>query len=98
MLKPYIEQHKGRIDIDSEIYKGTKVTLSLPIIEKELTIEEIKKIKEEKTISGNYILLVEDEQAISDVQYKVLTQDPCNHKVDIASNGQVAMDLFGRNK
>ena len=31
-------------------------------------------------------------------QYRVLTQDPCNHKVDIANNGQVAMDLFDRNE
>jgi len=41
---------------------------------------------------------VEDEQSLSDVQYRVLTQDPCNHKVDIAINGQVAMDLFDRNE
>ena len=45
-----------------------------------------------------YILLVEDEIAISDVQYKILTQDPCNHKVDTANNGQAAMDLFDRNE
>ncbi len=41
---------------------------------------------------------MEDEQAILDVQYRLLTQAPCNHKVDSAYNGQAAMDLFDRNK
>jgi len=41
---------------------------------------------------------VEDEHAISNVQYRILTQKPCNHKVDIANDGRVAMDLFDRNK
>ena len=27
-----------------------------------------------------------------------MTQAPCNHKVDIASNGQVAIDLFDKNE
>ncbi len=45
-----------------------------------------------------YILLVEDELAISDVQYRLLTNKPFNHTVDIAHNGQVAIDLLERNK
>jgi two-component system cell cycle sensor histidine kinase/response regulator CckA len=63
-----------------------------------LTKEEQSEIRTGKTHFENYILLVEDETAIADVQYRILTQDPCNHKVDIANNGQVAMDLFERNK
>ena len=27
-----------------------------------------------------------------------MTHDPCNHKVDIAINGQIAIDLFDRNE
>ena len=41
---------------------------------------------------------MEDEQAISDIQYRILTHEPCNHKVDTANNGQVAIDLFDRNR
>ncbi len=40
-----------------------------------------------------YILLVEDEPAISDVQYKILTQAPIYHEVDIALNGQKAREM-----
>ncbi len=97
-VKKYVQQHKGVISIHSELKKGTKVTISLPIIKKELSIKEIEEINKEKISFEKYILLVEDEQAISDVQYRILTHEPCNHKVDIAGNGQVAIDLFSRNK
>ena len=43
------------------------------------------------------ILLTEDETAIADLQYRVLTKAPRNHNVDIASTGQLAMDLFDKN-
>ncbi len=97
-VKKYIEQHKGDILIDSKIGQGTKITISLPVIKKELTNKEIIELQKEKSYCEKYILLVEDEQAISDVQYRILTNEPCNHKVDIAANGQMAMDLFDRNE
>jgi CheY-like chemotaxis protein len=97
-VKKYIEQHKGTISIESKFGSGTKFTISLPVIKRELTKEEKSEIRTGKTHFENYILLVEDETAIADVQYRILTQAPCNHKVDIANNGQVAMDLFERNK
>lgn len=59
---------------------------------------EQTKIQKETAHFNKYILLVEDEQAIADVQYRILTQAPCNHKVDIANNGQIALDLFDRNQ
>ncbi|MCD4675722.1 MAG: response regulator, partial [Desulfobacula sp.] len=97
-VKRYIELHKGNISVESEFGSSTKVTINMPVIKKELTSEEKIQIREETAYFEKYILLVEDETAISDVQYKVLTQDPCNHHVDIAPNGQVAMDLLARNE
>jgi signal transduction histidine kinase len=97
-VKKYIEQHKGTISVESESSSGTKFTICLPVINKELTKEEKTEIREEITHFEKYILVVEDETAIADVQYRILTQEPCNHQVDIANNGQVAMDLFERNK
>ncbi len=97
-VKRYIELHKGNISVESEFGSSTKVSINMPVIKKELTSEEKIQIREETACFEKYILLVEDETAISDVQYKVLTQDPCNHHVDIAPNGQVAMDLLGRNE
>jgi len=97
-IKKYIEQHNGKIGVESVVDSGTKFTISLPVLKKELTSEEKIEISKEIAYFEKYILLVEDEQAIADVQYRILTQDPCNHKVDTANNGQVAMDLFDRNE
>ncbi len=97
-VKKYIEQHKGKISIESELASGTKFTISLPLIKKELTIEEKIELQEKIKHFEKYILLVEDETAISDVQYRILTSEPINHKVDVAHNGQIAKDLFDRNK
>ncbi len=97
-VKKYIEQHKRNISVESKFGSGTKFTISLPVIKKELTSEEKIKIRLGKVHFEKYILLVEDEIDIADVQYRILTQEPCNHKVDIANNGRVAMDLIGRNK
>jgi two-component system, cell cycle sensor histidine kinase and response regulator CckA len=97
-VKKYIEQHKGNISIESEPGSGTKFTISLPVIKKGLTLEEKTEIKKGKAYSGKYILLVEDETAIANVQYAILTQEPCLHRVDIAANGQAALDLLGKNE
>ena len=96
-VKKYIDQHRGSISIHSELKKGTKVVISLPVIKKELTYEEIKEVKKEKLHLGKYILLVEDEQAISDVQYRILTHEPFYHSVDNAADGQTAIDLLNTN-
>jgi len=97
-VKKYIEQHKGNISVKSEFGSSTKFTIRLPVIKKELTNEEKIEIQKGKICFDKSILLVEDEPAISGVQYRILSQEPCNHKVDIANDGQVAMDLFKRNK
>ncbi|MCP4673688.1 MAG: response regulator, partial [Desulfobacula sp.] len=96
-VKKYIEQHKGSILIDSKVGEGTKITISFPVIKKELTQKEIRQIQKETFYFEKHILLVEDELAISDIQYKILTHEPNNHIVDIAATGQMAIDLFNRN-
>ncbi|HGY11623.1 MAG TPA: response regulator, partial [Desulfobacterales bacterium] len=97
-IKKYIEQHKGRLSVESEFDSGTKVTISIPVIKKGLTEQEKIDIQNTRLQFEKDILIVEDEQAISDVQYRILTQDPCSHKVDIANDGQAAIELFKKNK
>lgn len=93
-IKRYIDQHNGIIDIESEPGAGTKITVSLPIIEPDLTSREKAQVLQSIPQSGKRILLVEDEKAISDIQYRILTQKPCGHKVDVAANGEDALHLF----
>jgi len=96
-VKKYVEQHEGNISVESEFGSGTKITINLPVITKELTIKEKIELQEGIKHFEKNILLVEDEIAISDVQYKILISEPCHHKVDVAHNGQLAKDLFERN-
>jgi signal transduction histidine kinase len=97
-VKKYIAQHKGKLSIDSEFNNGTEVIIALPIITEKLTDNEIISVEKENFSHGKYILLVEDEEAISNIQHKILTHEFCNHRVDIAKNGQIAMDLFKENQ
>jgi len=96
-VKKYIESHDGNLFVETKFGSGTKITIGLPIVKKELSEIEKKEIVH-SIHPGKYILLVEDEQAISDIQYRILTQEPCSNKVDLANNGRVAIDLFDRNE
>lgn len=98
-VKKYIvEKHKGDIFLESEVGKGTRVTIALKIIKDHLSSDEKKEVVKIQIYDKRRILLVEDEPAIADVQYQILTQEPFNHIVSIAANGQMAVDIFDRNK
>jgi len=96
-VKKYIEQHNGKISVESRLNTGTRVKVCFPLIKRQLTSLEKQQLSAMKPVTGKYILLVEDETALSDVQYRILTHSPFNHRVDIAMNGQMAIDLFSRN-
>ena len=96
-VKKYIDQHKGGIKVRSKFGSGTCFTVCLPVIKKDLTEEEKENIRNPRLPTGKTILIVEDEPAIFDVQHRILTDDPCYHKVDIAQNGRTAKDLIKLN-
>ena len=96
-VKKYIEQHRGHVSVQSELNKGTTFTASLPVIKKALTNEEINEIVKAGIQSCKKVLIVEDEPAISDVQFKILSLPPCNHQVDVASSGHSAIELLDNN-
>ena len=96
-VKKYIRQHNGKVTVDSVEGSGTRVVVSLPVIQKELSPGEKTELGSESPHTGKSILLVEDEKVISDVQFRILTQDPCRHKVDIAYDGPTAMEMFDKN-
>ncbi len=95
-VKKYIDQHNGTIHVDSKVDAGSKFTVCLPIVKTGLQKKNVQKPLKQKNYSNKSILLVEDECFISDVQYRLLTQSPINHYVDIATNAQIAIDLFNK--
>ncbi|MBT8358750.1 MAG: PAS domain S-box protein [Deltaproteobacteria bacterium] len=98
-VKKYIvEKHKGNISLESEVGQGTKIIVALRIIKDRLSSAEKKEIVKSQIHDQRKILLVEDEPAIADVQYQLLTKEPFKHIVSIAANGQTAIDTFDRNQ
>ncbi len=97
-VRKYIKQHCGLITVDSEFSKYTRFTITLPVMKKKLTEIERTEIQKERKHFKKRILLVEDEFEISHFQQQFLSHPPLDHTVDIATNGQVAMDLFEKNK
>lgn len=90
----YIDQHKGGIYVESRQGQGTKFVARLPRIRRQLTQNEVVELEKTALIKQKRILLVEDEKVISDIQYRVLTQPPCRHTVDIAMDGQKAQEMI----
>jgi PAS domain S-box-containing protein len=98
-VKKYIvEKHKGEILLKSQVGKGTKISIALKVIKGHLSSDEKKEISKSEIYSKRRILLVEDEQAIADVQYQILTKKPFYHIVSLAVNGQMAIDFFDKYK
>jgi len=95
-VKKYIEKHHGTISFESQEGEGTCFVLSIPLIQKELTIMEKSRIARQQIITHKKILLVEDEIAISSVQKKILSQTPFNHEVTLAGTGQDAVKAFDK--
>lgn len=93
----YVELHKGKIKVRSQVDIGTTVELRFPIVRRTLTKEEKIIVKHGGCHSNKRILLVEDEIQIAEVQRFVLTNEPCHHTVDVAHSADAALKLFDNN-
>ncbi len=96
-VKKYIDLHQGEIMIDSVQNEGTRIDLCLPKAEKELSPDEIRILRSSAPQTDKRILLVEDENDISDIQRAILEHPPLNHIVDIARTAEAAFSLFEEN-
>ena len=96
-VKKYLSQHQGLINISSKVKEGTRMEILLPVIEKKLTPAEVWQAEAKGVCKNRYVLLVEDEPAICDVQYRILTDEPCGHRVDVAATAAKAIQLFDLN-
>ncbi len=97
-VKKYIDLHKGEVSLDSELGKGTRILITLPLGRQVPARKAEEKPTHGSAVCGSRILMVEDEPAIVDVQKSMLTQFPFHHEVDVATDGSAAMDLFAAGK
>lgn len=91
-----IDLMNGKIDIQSEVGKGTKITVFLDL--KIATEEEIREyyaanepVKKEISLEGLRILLVDDNELNREIAQDILTEEGCI-VVDIAENGKIAVE------
>jgi CheY-like chemotaxis protein len=87
-----VEQHKGRVTVDSAEGRGTTFKVYLPRLE--TPVAATKQLQKEAVPrgQGECILLVEDEDNVRDFGIRALTAN--GYRVLVAANGQEAIALW----
>lgn len=96
--KQLIELHKGSLEVESEVGKGTTFTFTLPYTlptqQQVDALQTANKVDNLPQISGLNILLVEDNlfnQVVAIDTLKMLIE---NLTIEVAENGRIALDML----
>ncbi|HUI67860.1 MAG TPA: PAS domain S-box protein [Nitrospirota bacterium] len=90
-----VKQHKGTIDVMSEVDKGTTVAIYLPAIQADLTEDKSAHVISDKE-GRKTILVAEDDEAIRRLAKDMLEE--FGYTVILAEDGEDALNKFGENR
>jgi len=91
-----IKDHKGFIDINSVLKKGTVFTLYFPVTNRELSRADDEFDVNEYTGNGEKILVIDDVLEQRELAYDILTR--IGYSVHIVESGEMAIDFLKKNK
>ena len=93
MVYGTVVNHGGALTLDSEVGKGTKVTMLIPEAEGATSKPEVLPRKEPRMVSSaRTILLVDDEDMVRSAGKRLL--EKLGYSVLLAANGQQALDTY----
>ncbi len=94
-----VKQHRGFIELESEINKGTTFKIYIPCIDEVVKVEQIEEIQNIKALKGNTketILVVEDNEEVRNLTKEMLKV--LGYNIIAANNGLEGIEIFIKNK
>ena len=94
IVKRLVEMMDGQIGVESELGKGTKITVSLPhrIADKSVFLTEVSKDIRPDAFIGKRILLAEDNDLNAEIAMELLKD--AGFEIDCAEDGTVCVELL----
>ncbi len=91
MVFGIVIRHDGKIEVESEIGKGTTFTLKFPATNKETNQIDSTTLEHKTNVKHQHILVIDDEYEMLNILYQFLTGD--GYKVKTVDNGADAIDI-----
>jgi signal transduction histidine kinase/CheY-like chemotaxis protein len=93
MVYGTVERHEGRVEVESEVNKGTTMRLILPLREPPKTKEKAPP-SAEKASASLRVLCIDDEPLLRELLREVL--EYYDHQVQTADSGEAGLELFAK--
>ena len=95
IVQEIVKDYNGRIDVQSEIGRGSLFTILLPVLESDIHVPSAEAEKEPTTVLEGLVLLIDDEEVVREIGSDMLKS--IGMKCLTATNGNEGIDIFRQN-